>query len=50
MTCRNCDRPARWKSTRCRTCQSRLPAWYVLVTTAVLVAIVAAFLLVENVF
>jgi len=27
-----------------------LPAWYVLVTTGVLVAIVAAFLLVENVF
>jgi hypothetical protein len=50
MTCRNCDRQTSWISTRCRTCQSRLPAWYVLATMAVLVAIYAAFLVVEKVF
>ncbi|HJT65092.1 MAG TPA: hypothetical protein VJ749_01490 [Pyrinomonadaceae bacterium] len=50
MTCRNCDRHASWISTRCRTCQSRLPAWYVLATVAVLVTICLAFLVVENVF
>jgi len=50
MTCRNCDRPANWTSTRCRTCQSRLPAWYIVMTVAVLVAISALFILVENVF
>ena len=35
---------------RCRTCQNRLPAWYVLATMGVLVAIYAAFIVVEKVF
>jgi hypothetical protein len=35
---------------RCRTCQSRLPAWYVVTVVAVGAGIFLAFLLVENLF
>jgi len=50
MTCHNCQRRASWMRTRCRTCQNRLPAWYVVTATAVCAAIYGGFLLVENLF
>jgi hypothetical protein len=36
--------------TRCRTCQSRLPAWYVVTATAIGAGIYGAFLIVESLF
>gem|GEM_PF-2115442 len=50
MTCHNCQRRASWMQTRCRACQNRLPAWYVVTATAVCGAIYGGFLLVENLF
>jgi prepilin signal peptidase PulO-like enzyme (type II secretory pathway) len=50
MTCHNCERRASWLRTRCRTCQSRLPAWYVVTAMGIVVAIYVAFLVVESVF
>jgi hypothetical protein len=50
MTCHHCDRRARWISTRCRTCQSRLPAWYILITIVIGGGIYGAFLLLDNLF
>jgi hypothetical protein len=50
MTCHNCERRASWLRTRCRTCQSRLPAWYVVAVMAICAAIYGGFLLLENVF
>jgi len=35
---------------RCRTCQSRLPAWYVVATLAIGVGIYGGFVLLENLF
>jgi len=50
MMCRNCERQASWMRTSCRTCESRLPAWYVVVTLAIGGGILAAFLLLEKFF
>jgi hypothetical protein len=36
--------------TRCRTCQTRLPAWYVVTATAICAAIYGGFLLLDNLF
>jgi hypothetical protein len=50
MVCHNCERPASWLLTRCRTCRHRLPTWYVAVTLVVGISIYGAFLLLENLF
>ena len=50
MTCHNCERRASWLRTRCRTCESRLPAWYVFATMGAAIGIYVAFLVVESVF
>ncbi|HEY2964494.1 MAG TPA: hypothetical protein VGJ37_18895 [Pyrinomonadaceae bacterium] len=50
MICRNCDRRASWIRTRCRACESRLPAWYVITTLVIGGGIYGAFLLLENLF
>ena len=50
MTCHNCERSTSWFRTRCRTCQSRLPAWYVVTAMGIGVAIYVGFLVVESVF
>ena len=50
MTCHNCERRTSWLRTRCRTCQTRLPAWYVVTVMAICAAIYVGFLLLENLF
>jgi hypothetical protein len=50
MICHNCDRPASWLRTRCHTCRSRLPTWYVVATIVIGISIYGAFLLLENLF
>jgi len=39
-----------WTLRRCRTCQSRLPAWYIITVVAICVGVYGAFVLLENVF
>ncbi|MDQ1729081.1 MAG: hypothetical protein QOD33_1206 [Pyrinomonadaceae bacterium] len=48
MRCPNCGRRASWARTRCAACKTKLVAWYVVVVTAVLVAGVAAWYLLET--
>lgn len=50
MTCYNCERRATWVRTRCRTCQTRLPAWYVVTAMGVCAAIYVGFVVLENLF
>ena len=47
MKCANCERVVARTRTRCPACQTKLPAWYLIAAVVALVAIYAAYRLVE---